>query len=91
MSDPSSDAAVDESDACCGVFLEWLAANGADTSLLEWPCFTWPGLPHDGVRGVAAGVVGEIERGEAADSGGVEDELARLGHRRDRHGRCVCA
>ena len=54
MSDPSSDAAVDESDACCGVFLEWLAANGADTSLLEWPCFTWPGLPHDGVRGVAA-------------------------------------
>jgi len=54
MSDPSSDAAVDESDACCSLFLEWLAANGADTSRLEWPCFTWPGLPHDGVRGVAA-------------------------------------
>jgi hypothetical protein len=54
MSDPSSDAAVDESDACCAIFLQWLAASGADTSRLEWPCFTWPGLPHDGVRGVAA-------------------------------------
>ena len=54
MSDPSSDAAVDESDDCCATFLEWLSANGADTCRLQWPCFSWPGLPHDGVRGVAA-------------------------------------
>jgi hypothetical protein len=54
MSDPSNDAAVDQSETCCVLFLEWLASHGADTSRLQWPCFTWPGLPHDGVRGVAA-------------------------------------
>ena len=54
MSDPSNDAAVDHSETCCASFLEWLATHGADTSRIEWPCFTWPGLPHDGVRGVAA-------------------------------------
>ena len=54
MSDPSCDAAVDESGGSCATFLAWLAANGADTSRLEWPCFSWPGRPHDGVRGVAA-------------------------------------